>query len=184
LISTTVLFADLFVCFHASLILDTTTVARLGPPCTRGDGTPDWGPQRGPRWNDCSKEESPTQAPSSLNNANGVSSYESYVDANGNTVYAGQGADSAGGKFSNAAAGLSLWMVFVAGSVMSALVAVHLGQKKDSVGEGRHGMSGAIMRRKGAVGAFADGVFPSRGKEVEMKSSSRPEYRLDMSEQV
>ena len=70
-------------------------------------------------------------------------------------------------------------MFLVAGSVVSALFAIHLGQRKESRDEEKHGMCGAIMRRKGAVSAFAEGVFPSGGREVEMKPS-RHEYRLDM----
>lgn len=109
-----------------------------------------------------------------------VSQMNSYVSNADTDVYGGQGT-AGGGMFNNSTQGLNLWMGLAAGSILSALVAIHLGQKKENRG-GKHGMCGAIMRRKGAVSAFAEGVFPSRGKEVEMKPS-RPEYRLDMSPQ-
>lgn len=115
--------------------------------------------------------------------ADATSSYSSVTSAETteSSVYGGQGTPSAG-ILTKAAQGAQLWMLFVAGSVVSALIAVHLGQKKENSEAGRHGMCGAIVRRKGAVSAFAEGVFPSRTKEVEMKSS-QPEYRLDMSPQ-
>lgn len=73
-------------------------------------------------------------------------------------------------------------MVFAAGSVLSAIVAISMGQRKDAERLQKHGMVGSVMRRVGAVSAFAAGAFPSKGKAVEMQGS-RPEYRLDTSPQ-
>ena len=82
---------------------------------------------------------------------------------------------------SGAMAGFQYWMLVAAASVMSAMFAIHMGQRKDPAGARRHDMSGSVMRRVGAVNAFAAGFFPAtKGQAVEM-SPSRPEYRLDMS---
>ena len=56
-------------------------------------------------------------------------------------------------------AGFELWMVFAGGSVLSAFVAINMGQQKSIAAVDRHNMSGAVMRRNGAVNAFAEGAF-------------------------
>ncbi len=155
-------------------------VAQLGPkPCTRPDGTPDWGPEQGPRWKHCSRQASST-------------SYETTDETettSENMEYAVSSSESSAGEASTsnitssgAAQGFQLWMLVIAGTVASALVAMRLGQQKGPVAGRKHDMSGSVTRRVGAVGAFAAGLFPSnRAKEVEM-NASRPEYKLDMSD--
>ena len=146
-----------------------------GPPCTRPDGTPDWGPKFGPRWKDCQEE--------SYSESDAWDSSQAQEAYNGNAAaenaYNDQGAASGNGF--NAVQGLQLWMFVVAGSIMSAMVAIHLGQKKPSASQARHGMAGSVMRRVGAVSAFAAGAFPGRRKQSTTVEMQRPEYRLDLS---
>ena len=163
---------------HPFLSLFCNTVAQqLGPhkPCTRPDGTRDWGPENGPRWNHCLREAAMQGDGTSTD---GTTSYSSYVSSSSEAEDA---ANTNNITSSGAMKGFQYWMLVVAGSVMSAMVAIHMGQRKDPAGAGRHDMSGSVMRRVGAVNAFAAGLFPStKGQAVEM-SPSRPEYRLDMS---
>ena len=66
-------------------------------------------------------------------------------------------------------------MLATAGSVLAAMIAIHMGQRKNRGGD-RHAMTGAIMRRNNAVNAFAAGALPlgakqsSKVSEVEMKT--------------
>lgn len=69
----------------------------------------------------------------------------------------------------------------MAGSVLSAMAAIRMGQRKEPMGDRKHDMSGAVMRRVGAVNAFASGLFPSNGSKVVEMQAARPEYKLDMS---
>ena len=108
------------------------------------------------------------------------SSSSSYYSASSSSE-AESATSSTTGTSSPALKGFNYWLLVAAGSVMSAMAAIHLGQRKDPAAARRHDMSGSVMRRVGAVNAFAAGFFPStKGQAVEM-SSSRPEYRLDMS---
>lgn len=60
-------------------------------------------------------------------------------------------------------------MIATAGSAMAALVAVHMGQRKNRAGLLRHEMAGAVVRRNGAVSVFADEVIPqSSQKAIEL----------------
>jgi hypothetical protein len=65
------------------------------------------------------------------------------------------------------------WMVATVASVIMAMAAVHMGQRKNPLvaqgiargvsgaGAGAAGLSGAVGRRLTAVSSFADGVFPT-----------------------
>jgi hypothetical protein len=73
-------------------------------------------------------------------------------------------------------------MLIVAGSVVSAVAAIAMGQRRPAASQQRHGMAGSVMRRVGAVSAFAAGAFPGRKPTtttVEMQSQGAG-YRLDM----
>lgn len=110
-----------------------------------------------------------------VSESSGNSDSDSQVQQESVSEY--QGGDTAnGGSFGGATGGFRLWMVFVAGSVLGAMVAVHMGQRKPGIIETRHEMSGAVMRRAGTVGAFAEGFFPA-DKAVEMSTSH--DYKLD-----
>eukprot|EP00934_Nitzschia_sp_Nitz4_P005478 Nitzschia sp. Nitz4//scaffold226_size53432//12514//13231//NITZ4_006693-RA/size53432-processed-gene-0.33-mRNA-1//-1//CDS//3329542727//5468//frame0 len=154
--------------------------AHLGPhPCYKPLGEPDFGKPGTDHYLKCMQESmsdsssssSTSDSSSSSSSSNSASnSYNSYVDVSeeeGVAEYQGQETAGAGGS-SGATAGFELWMMFVAGSVLSALVAVHMGQKKPSLAAGRHELSGAVSRRNGAVNAFADGAF--QNGTVEMQS--------------
>ena len=152
----------------------------LNPRCNHPDGTRDWGPKNGPKWLDCSRQEAwPTMAPAGSGQSSYVYTQSSSYNQNDSNKSTGSGKTDSK-SFNPMAAGFQLWMVFAAGSVVSALIAINLGQRKDPVGLQRHGMAGAVMRRVGAVSAFAAGAFPARGKAVEMQAT-RPEYKLDLS---
>lgn len=137
-----------------------STVAHLGPhPCYKPLGEPDFGKPGTERYLKCMEEAGESDSSGR--------SYSSYVDvseeeSSGVSEYKGQDTASGGG-FTNSAGGFQLWMVFVAGSILSALVAVHMGQKKPGMATRKHEMSGAVTRRVGTVGALADGAFASRG---------------------
>ena len=152
----------------------------IGPPCTRKDGTRDWGPEGGPRWKHCAKkavEDSDMQYSSYVE----VSSDSSQVQQESVSEY--QGGDTAnGGSFGNSSGGFRLWMVFVAASVLSTMAAIHMGQRKPGLVETRHEMSGAVMRRAGTVTAFAEGFFPGSGGEAAANAVEMPashDYKLD-----
>jgi hypothetical protein len=134
-----------------------------GPPCTRPNGSQDWGPHGGPRWRGCSEEVSSTSSEAAVE-----SSEEAFTE------------DAATGGEYNALKGPQLWMFVVAGSVVSAMVAIGMGQRQP-LASSRHGMTGSVMRRVGAVSAFAAGAFAVRGQNqgVEMQAEI-PAYRLDM----
>lgn len=160
----------------------TLLAQQLGPhkPCTRPDGTRDWGPEHGPRWNHCMREAA-MEGDSSTSDATTTSSSEYMEYSASSSSEAEDSANTNNITSSGAMKGFQYWMLILAGSVMSAMVAIHMGQRKDPAGGRRHDMSGSVMRRVGAVNAFAAGLFPStKGKAVEMQAS-RPEYRLDMS---
>jgi len=89
----------------------------------------------------------------------------------------------------NYSMGFQFWMVAAAASVGMALVAVHVGQRKerdtgeimeddDDAMSGGANVKGAVGRRMAAVSAFADGVINTGGakssKQVELS-----EYQLD-----
>ena len=119
------------------------------------------------------------QEDASTSDASSSSSYYSSYSASSSGEEAS--ATNTNSTSSGAKKGFQYWMLVAAGSVMSAMAAIHLGQRKDPAAGQRHDMSGAVMRRVGAVNAFAAGLFPStQGRAVEM-SPSRPEYKLDMS---
>jgi hypothetical protein len=73
------------------------------------------------------------------------------------------------GIFGNTNASFAWWMMATAGSVMAALLAVRMGQRKNSSSAQRHEMSGAVMRRMGAVSAFAGAALPGPSKTVELR---------------
>jgi predicted dehydrogenase len=124
--------------------------------------------------------------------------YDQDVDAASYSNYQGDntGADyqdrttAGGGGFSEAGGAFRVWMVFLVGSILSATVAVHLGQRKNPMVQGRtansnNEMKGAVARRIGSVSAFAAGAFAgSKGSnEVEMNESSQP-LQMDMGPDV
>lgn len=149
------------------LTLETTVMKVPGPPCSRPNGMQDWGPESGPRWRGCSEEASSTTSETSQ-----ASEYSS--EAAETEEGAANGSDFAvqGGR---------LWMVVAAASVVSAVVAIAMGQRRPAATQQRHGMAGSVMRRVGAVSAFAAGAFPGRqqNKTVEMQTQGEG-YRLDM----
>jgi len=90
----------------------------------------------------------------------------------------------------NYAAGFQLWMVAAAASVGMALVAVHMGQRKDRRSviledEENPGpsMTGSVGRRMVAVGGLADGVCggASGGQQVEMSQYKLEESPIEFS---
>lgn len=151
----------------------------VGPPCSRNDGSKDWGPFDGPRWRDCSKEDSAYSSDSSTQSSSQAQVNEYNANDATENAYNDQGAASGNGF--GGISGVQLWMFVVAGSILSALVAINMGQRKPSENQARHGMAGSVMRRVGAVSAFAAGALPGRkqSKAVEMQPH-RAEYRLDM----
>ena len=83
----------------------------------------------------------------------------------------------------NYAMGFQFWMVAAAASVGMALVAVHIGQRKDQRSEILEdeespgpSMAGSVGRRMVAVAGLADGVYggASGGQQVEMS-----QYKLE-----
>ena len=141
-----------------------------GPPCTRPNGSQDWGPEGGPRWRHCSEDSSSSTSSSSAEAS--VSEEAAVADQ-----------EASSGTGFNANLGIQWWMVVVAGSVASALAAIAMGQRRPAANQQRHGMAGSVMRRVGAVSAFAAGVFPGRKpttttNAVELQSPGAG-YRLD-----
>jgi len=82
----------------------------------------------------------------------------------------------------NYSKGFQFWMVATAAAVGMAIVAVHIGQRKEKQGdeiaddESSVGASvtGSVGRRFSAISAFADGVKPTNNKQVELA-----EYQLE-----
>ena len=89
------------------------------------------------------------------------SSSQAAAVQNGDTTNSARDTGSAG-KISSAANGLGIWMFFLAGSVLAAMAAINMGQKKKpKVLTNKHPMAGSVNRRVGAVSAFADGALGS-----------------------
>jgi hypothetical protein len=58
---------------------------------------------------------------------------------------------------------LNMWLFATVGSVIAAIGAIHIGQRKNPNGaRGRHAMTGVISRRATLVSAFATGLMPSK----------------------
>merc|ERR1712238_390051 len=82
----------------------------------------------------------------------------------------------------NYSKGFQFWMVATAAAVGMAIVAIHIGQRKEKQGnaiaddESSVGASvtGSVGRRFSAISAFADGVKPTNNKQVELA-----EYQLE-----
>lgn len=74
----------------------------------------------------------------------------------------------------------------MAGSVMAAMAAVHMGQRKNpKVMKNRHAMAGSVNRRVGAVGAFADGMTPDHATQgVELQEGYHVDVQPDGSFEV
>jgi hypothetical protein len=108
--------------------------------------------------------------------------YENVEEAD-TTEYNGQDTASGGG-FANASKGFQFWMIATMGSVLGAMIAIHIGQKKNRPNGQGHEMSGAVARRMGAVSAFAEGAFPCATKEqmgVEMQGQEvETGYQLEV----
>jgi hypothetical protein len=63
---------------------------------------------------------------------------------------------------------------------MAALFAMHMGQRKNRSSAQRHEMAGSVVRRNGAVTAFADACLPGTSKVVELGGVEvKDGYRLD-----
>jgi len=120
-----------------------------------------------------SSSESSTNSASSSTN-----SVDAYVDNStpGNVTMEG-----------NYAKGFQFWMVAAAASVGMALVAVHLGQRKEQQTEDElmedeeeqydnGDVKGSVGRRMAAVSAFADGVI---GRKSSSKQVELSEYQLE-----
>jgi hypothetical protein len=58
---------------------------------------------------------------------------------------------------------MNMWLFATVGSVIAALGAIHIGQRKNPNGSrGRHEMTGVITRRATLVSAFATGFMPTK----------------------
>jgi len=108
--------------------------------------------------------------------------YSYNEDSNNADAYIGNSETGSVATGENYSKGFQLWMVATAAAVGMALVAIHIGQRKErenpdeiaddesSVGAN---VTGSVGRRLSAISAFADGVMPTN-KQVELA-----EYQLE-----
>jgi hypothetical protein len=70
-----------------------------------------------------------------------------------------------GGSSAVMSSQLNMWLFVTVASVVAAVGAIHIGQKKNPNGSrGRHELTGVVSRRATLVSAFANGLMP--GKET------------------
>jgi hypothetical protein len=114
---------------------------------------------------------------SSSNSVNAAEYDEATVDA-----YQGNSSPESVVSDGNYAMGFQFWMVAVAASVGMALVAIHMGQRKERLSEGMEDedapgatVAGSVGRRMHAVTALADGMMGGGKQYLEMASYSLEE---------
>lgn len=120
--------------------------------------------------------------PSSSTTTASSTSYE-VNSASGNDVYNGNSTPQGVVFDGNLSAGFQFWMVAAAISVGMALVAVHIGQRREDLEDEDKSLLGAevrgsVGRRVGAVSGLMDGVLggkPSSSKQVELSG-----YQLEV----
>mmetsp|Transcript_5955 Transcript_5955/g.10789 ORF Transcript_5955/g.10789 Transcript_5955/m.10789 type:complete len:290 (+) Transcript_5955:143-1012(+) len=98
----------------------------------------------------------------------------------GSGVYGGNtspGGIGSGGSYSKS---FPWWMFATAAAVLMAMVAIHMGQRKDHDRAQRSNMTGAVGKRYHAVEAFVQGFMPSKNVELAAASSAAAgAYALD-----
>lgn len=101
---------------------------------------------------------------SSSNSVNAASQADYSASGNGGAADEYQDQQTAnGGSAAVVTSRLNMWLFATVGSVIAALGAIHIGQKKNpNSARGRHEMTGVISRRATVVSAFANGLMPSK----------------------
>merc|ERR1712238_652600 len=110
------------------------------------------------------------------------SHYSRYCEDSKDTTTTQSSTETGSVTTGNYSKGFQFWMVATAAAVGMAIVAIHIGQRKEKQGneiaddESSVGASvtGSVGRRFSAISAFADGVKPTNNKQVELA-----EYQLE-----
>lgn len=114
---------------------------------------------------------------SSSNSVNAAEYDEATVDA-----YQGNSSPESVVSVENHATGFQVWMAAVVASVAMALVAIHMGQRKERLSEGMddddapgENVAGSVGRRMHAVSGLVDGMMEGGKQHLEMASYSLEE---------
>eukprot|EP00339_Tiarina_fusa_P010699 CAMPEP_0117016076 /NCGR_PEP_ID=MMETSP0472-20121206/12719_1 /TAXON_ID=693140 ORGANISM="Tiarina fusus, Strain LIS" /NCGR_SAMPLE_ID=MMETSP0472 /ASSEMBLY_ACC=CAM_ASM_000603 /LENGTH=238 /DNA_ID=CAMNT_0004720009 /DNA_START=44 /DNA_END=760 /DNA_ORIENTATION=+ len=153
----------------------------LGAHC-HSDSESYWGDEGGGEWEGDGTEGYEPDYGGDYEQDAEAASYSYQEDAGSSGADYQEKRTAGGGGFASAGGAFRVYMVFLVGSILSATVAVHMGQRKNPMVQGNtNEIKGAVARRIGSVSAFATGAFAGSKakKEVEMSESSQP-LQMDM----